>query len=178
MAGLAKPDRYSLLKSDSLFVRNALYQTAHFLGFGCRVEWNLRMAGSTAFLLMTLFLQGGVLFLKLGGVEEHDREEVGAGRCRHDLVPESLADEFREKAGMVEMNMGEKDGIERSRGDRKGGPVPLEIGSLLVQAAIDKQPEAGRLDEIAGAGNLLAGAEEMNFQTLGLPDRPLKGGPV
>src|SRR4030066_17901 len=154
MAGLAKPDRYSLLKSDSLFVRNALDQPAHFLGLGRRVEWDLRMAGSTAFLLMTLFLQGGVLFLKLGGVEEHDREEVGAGRCRQDLVPESLADELGGKAGMVEMNMGEEDDIERSRRDGEGSPIPLQEISLLIEAAIDKQPEASRLYRVAGTRNL------------------------
>jgi hypothetical protein len=130
------------------------------------------MAESTAFFLMTLLLLGGILFLELGGVEEYDREEVGAGRCRQDLIPESLADELGEKAGMVEMDMGEEDKIERSRRDREGGPVPLEKGSLLVQAAIDEQPEAGRLDEIAGTSNLLAGAEKLNLQTLSLPDRP------
>jgi len=136
------------------------------------------MAGSTSFFLMTLFLQGGVFFLDLGGVEEHDREEVGAGRRRQDLVPESLADELGEKAGMVEMNMGEEDKIERSRRDAEGRPIPLQVISLLIEAAIDKQPEAGRLDEIAGSGNLLAGSEKMNPQTLGLPDQPSKGGPV
>jgi hypothetical protein len=132
------------------------------------------MAGSTAFFLMTLFLQGGVLFLDLGRVEEHDGEEVGAGRCRQDSVPESLANELGEKAGMVEMDMGEEDEIERSRRDGKGCPVPFEIGPLLEQAAVDEQPKTGRLDKIAGTSDLLGRAEELNPQILSLPDRPLR----
>jgi hypothetical protein len=136
------------------------------------------MAGLTAFLLMPPFLLGGVLFLELGRVEEHDREEVGTGRRRQDPVMESLADELGQKAGMVEMDVSEEDEIDRLRRDGKGRPIPLEIGSLLVQAAIDEQPEACRLYEIAGTGDLLAGAKKLNLQTLSLPDRPSEGGSV
>jgi hypothetical protein len=129
------------------------------------------MAGSTALFLMALFLLSGVLFLDLSRVEEYDREEVGAGRRGEDLVPETLANELGEEAGMVEMDVGEEDEIERSWGDGKGRPIPFEIGSLLEQTAVDEQPEAGRLDKIAGTGDLLGSAEELNPQTLSLPDR-------
>jgi hypothetical protein len=171
MAGFAKPDRNAFLESDPLLVGHALDQTAHFFSLGRRVERDLGMAGSTAFFLMALFLLSGVLFLDLGRVEEYDREEIGAGRCCQDFIPESLANEFGEKPGMVEMDVGEEDEIERSGRDGKGCPVPFEIGSLLEQTAIDEQPEAGRLDEIAGTSDLLGSAEELNPQNLSLPDR-------
>jgi hypothetical protein len=127
------------------------------------------MARSTPLLVVTLFLLSGVLFLDLGRIKEHDREEVGAGRRCQNPVPESLADELGEKAGMVEMDMGEEDEIERSRRDGERGPIPFQIGPLLEEAAVDEQTDAGRFDEIAGAGDLLAGAQKVDFQTLSLP---------
>jgi hypothetical protein len=135
------------------------------------------MARPTAFLLMALFLLGRVLFLELAGIEKHDGEEVGRRRRHQNLVPEALPDELREEPGVVEMDVGEEDEIERPRRNGKGGPVPFKISPLLIEAAVDEQPEAGRFDEIAGSGDLLASAEELDFQALSLPDR-LQEGPV
>jgi hypothetical protein len=94
MAGLAEPGRDALFQGDPLFIGHALDPPVDSLGLGDRIERDFGMPGPAAFFLMALLLQGGVLFLELGRIEEDDGEKVGAGRSGQDVFPEALANEL------------------------------------------------------------------------------------
>ena len=97
---------------------------------------------------MALFLEGRVLLLDLGGVHEDDGEKVGRGGRRQDRPGEAVADDRGMRPAVVEVGVGEQDEIDVLRGDRESGPVPVEEGPLLVEAAVDEDAETVGLDEV------------------------------
>jgi len=69
---------------------------------------------------------------------------------------------------MIEMDMSEKNEIERCRCDGKRRPIPFAIISLLIEAAVDEKANAGRLDKGARPRDLSVGTEELDSQALSL----------
>ena len=59
----------------------------------------------------------GVFFLQLRRVGEHDPRELGGGRRAEDPAAETLADEPRQKAAVIEMRVRQDD---RADGCRRG----------------------------------------------------------
>ena len=67
----------------------------------------------------------GVLFLNAAGVRQYDPAEVqGASRAEH-ASAKALRDEPRQVSAMVKMRVGQNDGVDLGRWNRKGLPVPF-----------------------------------------------------
>jgi hypothetical protein len=164
MARFKEAHGYTLIKDGAFIIRNAFNQAADPLGINDFIERDLGVAGPASLLLVTLLLIGSILFLQVSGIKEDDREEVGAGRSGQDALAEAVTDELGEKPGVVEMDMGEEDEIDRFGRDGEMRPVPLEIGSFLKETAVDEQPEAVCFDEKTGPRNLLCSAKKLDLQ--------------
>ena len=107
----------------------------------------------------------GVLFLQVPGVGQQDRAEVGGRLRAEDGSSEAALDQQRQLAGVVEMGMGEDDGVDAARLDRKRRPI-LQAQRLeaLKQAAVDEKPMIALLDEILRSGDRAGAAEEGEVQ--------------
>ena len=103
----------------------------------------------------------GELHLELGRVEQHEPGELGGRRGAHDRAPEALVDEQRQQAAVVEVGVGEDDGVERRRVDAQRHPVAHRlVGAALEHAAVDEDAGPTRVDEVARAGDRARSAEE------------------
>jgi hypothetical protein len=58
-----------------------------------------------------LFLIGGVLFLDMGGIEKDYLGDIGGSRSTVYPALKTLADQLGEQAGMVQMSVGQQDGV-------------------------------------------------------------------
>jgi hypothetical protein len=62
---------------------------------------------------------------------------------------------------MVEVGVGQKDGVDAVRRYGKRVPVSFSEVSFLIKAAVYKKADAISFEEVAGAGNVLNGTEKL-----------------
>ncbi len=105
----------------------------------------------------------GILFLNVAGVEQDDLCDFGGGRGAEDWAVEAFFDELWEEAAVVEVRVGEEDGVDAFGADGEGVPVAVLELSFLVEAAVDEDFEAVNFDEETRAGDVAGGAEETEF---------------
>jgi hypothetical protein len=61
---------------------------------------------------------------------------------------------------MVEMGVGQKDGVDTVGRYGKRVPVSFSEVPFLIKAAVYKKADAISFEQVAGAGNVLSGAEK------------------
>ena len=85
---------------------------------------------------------------------------LGAGRAEGTSA-KSLFDEARQIADVIEMRVGEHDGVYGLRGNRKVRPVsqPQRL-ETLKQTAVDEHTSPLHLEQVTGAGHRTSGAEK------------------
>ncbi len=97
---------------------------------------------------------GGLFLLQVPGVREQDAGQVGGGPRRVYRPREAVGAQARQVADVVDVAVGEDDGVDGARRDRQRRPVPLaQRREPLVEAAVDQQPAAGGLDQELGPGD-------------------------
>ncbi len=108
-----------------------------------------------------LLREAGLLFLQGAGVFEHQAGER-AGRPRAvDRAAVALRHESRQEARVVEMGVGEDDGVDLLRPERERAPVALlELVVALEETAVDEQAGVAELEQGAAAGDGAACADE------------------
>ncbi len=111
-------------------------------GIGDGVEGDDGVWSVASFALVATSLVLGVFLLDVAGVLEEDLGGFDGGGGGVDATSETVADEPRQIAGVIEMGVGEEDGIDAVRGDREGIPVTPEQFSFLVDAAVDQDAGA------------------------------------
>jgi hypothetical protein len=90
----------------------------------------------------------------MGTVEQDEPSDVD--RCRRGKYRpgKALADEPRKISAMVQMRVGEHDGIDRAWVPRKALPVEFpKLAWTLKKAAVDKQPPVVVLEQVLRTGN-------------------------
>ncbi len=95
------------------------------------------------------------LLVQMPGVEQHELGELDGPGGRVDGTLEPRLDQQRQQAAMVEVGVGQHDGVELGRLERERDPVPDGlVGRALEHAAIDQHPGLiGREQELrAGDG--------------------------
>jgi len=95
---------------------------------------------------------------KRHGVGQHWRQQGLGGMGTDDLALESVFDQLGHPADVVDVGVGEKQVV-----DFSGRNGPLVHGVLRIaplgQAAVDHDVEAVELQQVAGAGDAVLGAE-------------------
>jgi hypothetical protein len=103
----------------------------------------------------------GILLLDAGCVDEHDLGEVAGCRGAKDRAPESIADEARDIAAVVNVGVGEEDSINGPGVEGRRRPVTEpELLQALEESAIDQEGCPCQGEEMPGAGDRAGAAME------------------
>ena len=110
-----------------------------------------------------------VALLQETGVSQHHVAEIRRGMAREHATAESLSDELRKVARMVDMGVGKDHVVDGLRID---GKLSVLLESLfavpLVEAALEEYALAVRLDEVHRAGRSAGSSVECDFHVTSL----------
>ena len=131
------------------------------LGFG--VERSRRAVAGAALALS----EAGFLFLQPAGVRQHD----AAKRPRRGRAPDPSTKSVLRQPGkvtaVVEVPVGQDDGIDAGGRHRERGPVAQAQGLVaLEEPAVHQHPRTSRFEQVARTGHGGVGAEEGQFEAL------------
>ena len=97
-----------------------------------------------------------VLLLDVGGVQQHDFQQLGGEAGGEDAALEALLNEHGNPAGVVDVGVGDQDVV-----DGVGGKGEFAVGNLvpaLLEAAVDEDAGVVDLQTVAASGDALVRA--------------------
>ena len=114
---------------------------------------------------MALIRRARVLFLNVRGIDEHElREILRAGRAEH-AAAKPLGRKPRQVADVIEVRVGQHDGINRVRAHGQLVPVaPAQLVLPLEEAAVDEHAGRPNLDQILGARDRAGGSQKRELR--------------
>ena len=163
MARVHKFHFHALAQVDDLSVFAGGHEFPHPLGIFNGIERvHMRSAGPLALAVFPL----GILFLDMGGVQQHDIQQLSGEPRGEDLPLEALLDEHGNPAGVVDMSMGHQqviDGIGREGKLRVGYLVPP-----LLQPTVHQDAFPADIQTVTAAGHALIGTKkaELHVESL------------
>ena len=83
-----------------------------------------------------------------------------SGRGAVNPALKTVTNQFGNQTTMVNMGMGEENGVQGMGRERKGIPVPASKLSLLIKSTINQKPGIISLQEILGTGNIAGGSKK------------------
>ena len=105
-----------------------------------------------------------IFFLNVRRVRQQDLAELCRRSCRVDGASKSFSHEARKQSAVVDMGMGEKDGIDRSWVDGQRSPVANSKRlDPLIQAAIDQDAGFVGFEQVFRSGHGSGRAEERDL---------------
>ena len=106
----------------------------------------------------------GLFLLQVTGVGQQDGAQFRRGRRAVDRAGEALSCQQRQVAAVVQMGVGEDDGVDVGRWHWQGRPVAQAQRLVaLEQAAIDQQALAAVGHQIFGAGDRVGRTEKLEL---------------
>ncbi len=142
---------------------------------GLRVE---RLSGGGMLRVAALVRVACLLLLQLPGVGQQQVREVARRGCAVDGAAEAVAREERQRAGVVDMSVGEDDGVDRRGRHREGLPVPQpELLRALEETGVHQDRPARGANQVAGAGDRACRAEEADGRHRGSNSRMTSSAP-
>ena len=153
MAGVGEFQVHAIAEVDELAVLAGVQELRHPLRVRHGVE-GFRPGGSGALALAVFPL--GVLLLDVGGVQQHDLQQLGGEAGGEDAALEALLDEHGNPAGVVDVGVGDQDVV-----DGVGGKGEFAVGNLvpaLLKAAVDEDAGVVDLQTVAASGDALVRA--------------------
>ena len=103
----------------------------------------------------------GLLLLEVGGIAQDDVGQCCGRRRAPDGAMEPLADQRGQVSDVVQMRVGDDDGVDGRGidGERLAIALP-ELTPTLEHAAVDENPCSGGVDQVTAAGDGAGGTEE------------------
>ena len=120
-------------------------------------RFDLIPAGSLSFLVLPL----GIAFLNVGGIPEHNGQELGREASGNDLAGKTLFCQKRETAGVVNVGVGDQNIVNIAGGEIQS--VVVVLIPTLLQAAVDQDFFTPNFQTVAAARNSMGGAEKCEF---------------
>ena len=148
VAGIDELRRHALHHRNVLAVFAGLDKLPHPQGIGHGVD-RLHLRPSGALVLAVLVLR--VLLLDMGGVLEHNVQQIGGQAGGNDLTLKAVFDEHGDAAGVVDMGVGHQHHINAA--GVKGQRGVVDLVPALLQAAVHQDMLAVDLQTMAAAGN-------------------------
>jgi hypothetical protein len=103
------------------------------------------------------------LFLEVARVRQQDPGEIVGAAGRGDRPPEAVLEESRQVPDVVDVGVGQGDGVDARGIDRQLVPVPQAQGlQPLVEAAIHEEPAPVGLDQELRSGDRSGGAQTLH----------------
>ena len=150
MSGVDEFDLEPRHDRNRTVVADGLQQRQRTLGVARRVE---RKRGRVLRVVVAVGV-ASVFFLDVRGVGEHQRAEV-AGACRAEHAAlESLGDQAGQVAAVVEMRVGQDDGVDVVRVDGERLPVAeAEFLESLEEPAVDEHAVTAEIEQVFRPGD-------------------------
>lgn len=105
-----------------------------------------------------------ILLLNPAGIRQDHAAEVRRARGAEGPAPEALRDQARQVADVVQVCVGEHDGMDRGGLDRKVVPVPEpQLLQPLEETAVEEHPGAIDVQQVLRAGYRVRRAEKGQF---------------
>jgi len=99
-----------------------------------------------------LVREPGLFLLEVGGVGEEDLEQACGRRCDERRAREALAHQAGQEPGVIDVRVGENDGIEGARFHLEGLPVSQpQLLVALEHPCVNEDAVASVLEQVAGA---------------------------
>ena len=122
-------------------------------------RFHRRTAGTLALLVLPL----GVALLDVGGIPQHDGQQLGGEPGAVDGSVKALLDQQGQAAGVVDVGVGHHNGV-----DIPGRKVQLAVVLLvppLLESAVHQNPLSAALHTVTAAGYRLGRAKKGQFHT-------------
>jgi len=104
-------------------------------------------------------------FLDVAGIGQHVGQQIPRCLGGEDRPGEAVFQQFGQEAGVVDVGVGQEDGIDGGRIEGEIAVVELADGfGALEHPAVDQEAEAGDRDVVARAGYRAGGAAELDFE--------------
>jgi hypothetical protein len=102
-----------------------------------------------------------IFFLDVGRVRKDHGAQVLGPRRAEDAAPEPLRDKPWQVTAMIEVRVGQDDGVEGGWGDGKRPPVSIaQLLQSLKQTTIDEDPTVAEVEEMFGSSDRAGRAEK------------------
>lgn len=102
-----------------------------------------------------------LLLLQPAGVGQHQAAQLRGAACGMDATAEAVAHQRGKVPGVVEVRVRDHHRVDPGRIDGERIPVPLAQQLVaLEEAAVDEDSRASGVDQVAGSGDRVGGAEE------------------
>jgi hypothetical protein len=101
MPGIVKTDLDSIIQRERRSISNVLQKRETLFGISDRVQRDFWIGSSSAFPIMTLFLEGSIFFLDPSRIQDHDRKNLFGWRGQEDISCKSFLDKLGNKPAMV-----------------------------------------------------------------------------
>ena len=112
----------------------------------------------------------GVFFLQASGIGQHDLAEILRAQRAEHAAAEALRDEPRQVAAVIQVRVGQDDGLEARGGNRQILPVPqAELLQALEQPGIHHDAGAVRFHQVLGTRDGPRRSEKRHRDHLPLP---------
>ena len=137
-------------------VGNADHEILYGDGVAQRVE-RLALGPYPALSLQILV----VFLLDMGGIGQHDRAEVPAGRGGVDRSVKAFLDQEREPPAVIDVGMAQDHGIDPAGVERELRVQTVALGPVtLEQAPVEQDPGTGGFEQVHRSGHLSGSAPE------------------
>ena len=123
--------------------------------------------------LVALGLPGGVALLNVGGVPQHDGQQVGGQTGAIDVAGKALLGQQGNAAGVVDVGVSDDDVVD-FRWVKVQCPV-IDLVPTLLQAAVHQNAPAAAFHAVTASGDRLCRAEKGEFHGNSLPSKNNKG---
>jgi hypothetical protein len=160
VAGIIESGLDAVAERDSLSVLDRREERETSLSVFGSIKRDFGIRTFSALLFVSFAFMRGVFFLYLGGIQKNNPGKVGGSGGAIYPAIETFFNEFGQKATMVEMGVGQKDGIDAGRRDGKRVPVSFSEVPFLIKAAVYKKADAISFEQMARTGNVLSGTEK------------------
>ena len=158
VAGIDEHGVYAVADVDLLAVLAGIHELPHPHGILHRVQRFLH--GAARPLVLTVFILG-VALLNMGGVLQHDIQQIRRQASGEDTALKTLLDQQGDTAGVVDMGVSHQHIVDLARMEGQAGVIDLV--PALLQAAVNEDTLAAHLQTMAAAGNTLICSVKAQF---------------
>ena len=137
-----------VIDPNRLVVANSVEQRQRPIHILFRVKRDFRMTAASPFLTMPTALVFDVFHLDAGRIMQHHVRQVDGGMRAEDRRAEAFGDQSWDQTAVIDVDMGQQQGIQLQRIDRTGLPIPVQIPPLLGHAVIDHDARSVRFNTI------------------------------
>ena len=158
VAGVDEHGVHAVTDVDLLAVLAGVHELPHPHGILHRVQRLLH--GAARPLVLTVFILG-VALLNMGGVLQHDIQQLRRQASGEDTALKALLDQQGDTAGVVDMGVRHQHIVDLARVERQAGVIDLV--PALLQAAVNEDVLAAHLQTMAAAGDTLICSVKAQF---------------